>query len=381
MKALVLCQHLNVGGAEELILGMTRQLPAVGVEPGVVAISRRGPIAEEIARAGVSVHDLPGQPGPRDPAAFARLVRLLRRERPDVVHTFLLNATLYGRLAAIIARIPVVLAAEQNVYRDKRWRHARFEQLLAAATFRVVACCRTVGDYYARQVGVPRRKIAVVYNAVRFGPEPTGADRTAARTALGLPGHALVLGTLGRLTEQKGHSVLLRAAADLARRFPQLALIVAGEGPLRSRLETEAEQLGIGDRVRFLGLRRDRATLFAAMDAFVLPSRWEGLSLALVEAMGVARPVVATSVGGNPEVVDDGRTGLLVAPNDPTALVGAIETLLADAELARELGAAAAREARARFSIEQHVEQLGALYRQGLTERLGGRAARVAAGP
>lgn len=371
MKALFVCQNLNVGGAEELILGASTALPAHGVETGVVALTRRGPVAEEIAAAGVPVHHVAGQPGPRDPAAFLRLVRLLRRERPDVVHTFLIAAGIYGRLAAFAAGVPVVLAAEQNVYARKPRRHALLERALAARTYRVVACCDLVNRYYREQVGVGSEKVTTVYNAVRFAHRPPASEAAAARAALGLPADAVVLGTLGRLTEQKGQAALLEAVALLARDHPNVHLFLAGAGPLRDRLEADAARLGLGDRVRFLGLRRDRATLYAAMDIFVLPSRWEGLSLALVEAMGAGRAVVTTAVGGNPEVVADGRTGLLVAPADPSALAAALSRLVGDAVLRATLGEAAAAEARARFSIEEHAGQLADLYRRGLAERAG----------
>ncbi|MCC7369000.1 MAG: glycosyltransferase [Chloroflexi bacterium] len=371
MKALFLCQHLSVGGAEELVLGASTTLPSVGVETGVVALTKRGPIAEEIAAAGVPVQLASGQPGPRDPAAFLRLVRLLQRERPEIVHTFLIVASIYGRLAAIMAGVPVVLAAEQNIYERKPKRHALLERALAARTYRVVACCAVVGQFYQRQVGVPAAKMAVIYNAVRFGRQPTVADRAPARAALGLPEDAIVLGTLGRLTEQKGQRTLLQAVARLAPSHPKLVAFLAGVGPLRDELEAEAERLGIGERVRFLGMRRDRDTLYAAMDIFVLPSQWEGLSLALVEAMGTGRAVVATSVGGNPEVVGDGRTGLLVPAASVDALADALDGLAASEHRRLALGAAAAAEARARFSIEQHARELAALYRQGVAERSG----------
>lgn len=369
MKALFLCQNLGVGGAEELILGASTALPSVGVEAGVVALTRRGPIADEIAAAGVPVQLAAGQPGPRDPAAFIRLVRLLQRERPDVVHTFLITASIYGRMAAFMAGVPLVLAAEQNVYQRKPKRHALLERALAARTYRVVACCEVVGQFYQRQVGVSSSKVAVVYNAVRFGARPRAADRAPARAALGLPEDAIVLGTLGRLTEQKGQRLLLQAVSRLAAEHPNLVLFLAGVGPLRDELEAEAGQLGIVDRVRFLGMRRDRENLYAAMDIFVLPSQWEGLSLALVEAMGAGRAVVATSVGGNPEVVTDGRTGLLVPAFDSSALTDALGQMISDPEQRTALGEAAATEARTRFSIEEHVSQLAALYRQGLAER------------
>ena len=370
MKALLLCQNLNVGGAEELILGASSALPSVGVETGVVALTRRGPIADEIEAAGVPVHLVAGEPGPRDPAAFVRLVRLLQREQPAVVHTFLIVAGIYGRLAAFAAGVPLVLAAEQNVYARKPRRHALMERALAARTYRVVACCEVVGRYYRQQVGVPRSKIEVIYNAVRFGRRPQATDRETARFALKLPPEALVLGTLGRLAEQKGQRILLRAVAALARDVPDLVLFLAGAGPLREELEAEASRLGLADRVRFLGLRRDRATLYAAMDVFALPSRWEGLSLALVEAMGAGRAVVATDVGGNPEVVRDGRTGLLVPPADADALAAALLKLARDRALRAALGDAAAADALSRFSIDQHVAQLAALYRRGLAERV-----------
>lgn len=369
MKALFICQNLNIGGAEELILGVSTMLPGVGVETGVVALTRRGPIADEIERAGIPVHLVPGQPGPRDPAAFVRLVRLLQREQPDVVHTFLIVAGIYGRLAAFAAGIPLIVTAEQNVYADKPRRHALMERALATGTYRVVACCEVVGRYYQQQVGIAPSKIEVIYNAVRFGRRPEPTDRETARFALRLPPEALVLGTLGRLAQQKGHLNLLKAAAMLSRDVPELVLFVAGAGPLRETLEAEAARLGLSDRVRLLGVRRDRATLYSAMDVFVLPSRWEGLSLALVEAMGAGRAVVATNVGGNPEVVKGGRTGLLVPADDPAALADALREVARDRELRASLGEAAATDARARFSIDQHVAQLSALYRQGLARR------------
>jgi glycosyltransferase involved in cell wall biosynthesis len=368
MKALLLCQNLRVGGAEELILGASTALPSVGIESGVVALTRRGPIADEIAAAGVPLHLVSGQPGPRDPAAFVRLVRLLQRERPDVVHTFLIAASIYGRLAAFAAGVPLVVAAEQNVYERKPRRHILVERALAARTYRVVACCEVVGRFYQQQVGVAPSKIAVIYNAVRFGGRPEPADSATARSVLGLADDAVVVGTLGRLTEQKGQRLLLHAFAELTRRVPSAVLLLAGAGPLRAELEAEAGRLEIREHVRFLGVRRDRETLYAAMDIFVLPSRWEGLSLALVEAMGAGRAVVATAVGGNPEVVQDRQTGILVPADDLSSLSAALGTLASDPRRRAMLGDAAAADARARFSIEQHVSQLGALYRQGLAE-------------
>jgi glycosyltransferase involved in cell wall biosynthesis len=364
------CQNLNVGGAEELILGASTTLPAHGVQAEVVALGRRGPVADEIEAAGVPVHLIPGQPGPRDPAAFARLVRLLRREQPDVVHTFLIVAGIYGRLAAFAAGVPLVLAAEQNVYARKPRRHALMERALATRTYRVVACCEVVGRYYQRQVGVPRSKIAVLYNAVRFGRLPLPTDAETARFALRLPPESVVLGTLGRLTEQKGQRTLLLALASLVREIPNLVLFLAGAGPLQAALEAEAARLGLADHVRFLGVRRDRATLYAAMDVFVLPSRDEGYGIVFLEAMAMGVPVVGTRVIGSMEAVEDGVTGLLVPYADAPALARAVSRIFTDPELGRCLRGAAAERVRHRFSRERSVSQIEALYRELVDRRL-----------
>lgn len=361
LKVLYLAQHLTMGGAEELLRGVATGLPTERFEVVVGCLTREGVIARELRAAGLRVVLLPGEPGLRDQAAFLRLLRFIRAERPAVVHTFLLNAGLYGRLAAWLARVPAIYHAEQNVYVQKSPRHLALERFLAARTTRVVACCRAVADFYAAQVGIAAARLEVIYNAVDFSLVEPRRDPAAARAELGLAADDLVLGTLGRLAEQKAHDVLLAALAKLA--DPSVKLILAGQGPLQAALEERAEQLGLGRRVRFLGVRRDRDVLYAAMDVFVLPSRWEGLSLALVEAAGVGLPIVATDVGGNAEVVGTERAAWLVRPDDPDGLAAALHEALGHARTTGPLERPSVRE---RFSLDRHLEQLEASYRGAL---------------
>ena len=366
LKILYLVQHLTMGGAEELLLGIATHLPPERFDLLVGCLTREGLIAAELRRAGVRVVLLPGEPGLRDPGAFARLVRFIRRERPDVVHTFLLSAGLYGRLAAWLAGAPAIYHAEQNIYARKSARHLLLERFLAVRTSRVIACCRAVGDYYQRQVGLDSGRLEVIYNAVDFAAVAPRSDRAAARAELGYGPGDLVLGTIGRLTEQKGHDLLLEALARLEFRASHLKLFVAGQGPDRAALEQRAARLGLAQRVQFLGVRRDRDVLFAAMDLFVLPSRWEGLSLALVEAAGVGLPIVATDVGGNAEVVAAGPGVWLVAPNDVVVLADALRAALPAVETWRTGGVfppCPRPELRERFSLTTHLEQLEASYR------------------
>lgn len=362
IRVLYLAQHLTMGGAEELLLGVATRLPRERFEVTVGCLTREGVIAQELRRAGLRVVLLPGEPGPRDPAAFRRLLRFIRAERPDVVHTFLLNAGLYGRLAAWLARVPAIYHAEQNIYRQKSRRHLLFERFLAARTTRIVACCRAVGEFYRRQVGLDPARLEVIYNAVDYAAVAPRPDREAARAELGLRPDELAIGTLGRLTEQKGQDVLLEALERLRRLRPRPAfrLLLAGQGPRQIDLAAQAARLGLRERVDFLGVRRDRETLYAAMDLFALPSRWEGLSLALAEAAGVGLPIVATEVGGNAEVVEAGPGAWLVPPEQPEPLAEALAAALDGPRRVER------PEVRARFSLERHVELLEASYRRAL---------------
>jgi glycosyltransferase involved in cell wall biosynthesis len=369
IKVVYLAQNLTVGGAEELLLGVATHLPRDRFEVVVGCLTREGPIAQELRHAGVRVELLPGEPGPRYPGAFVRLLRFIRAERPDVVHTFLLNAGLYGRLAAWLARVPAIFHAEQNVYLRKPRRHLLLERFLAARTSGVIACCRAVAEFYQRQLGLDGRHIEIIYNAVDFaGLEPSGC-RSASRAELGFTREDIVLGCLGRLTEQKGQDVLLLALAQLKDELPGLKTFVAGQGPAEHRLATDVTTLGLTDRVRFLGVRRERNTLYAAMDIFVLPSRWEGLSLALVEAAGLGLPIVATDVGGNSEVVQAGPGVWLLPPDDASRLARAIAAAVTAVQddPASELRQRCLRPlVRDRFSLGRHLELLEATYRRAL---------------
>jgi glycosyltransferase involved in cell wall biosynthesis len=358
-----------MGGAEQQLLGVALGLPRDRFEVVVGCLTSEGVIARELREAGVRVELLPGEPGPRDPSAFSHLVRFIRREKPEVVHTFLATAGLYGRLAAWLAGVPAIYHSEQNTYFNRPRRQLLLERYLASKTTRVIACCQAVGDFYRRQVQPRPDLIEVIYNAVDFGSlEPSGQDGTV-RADLDLGADAIVLGCLGRLTEQKGHDRLLRAMARLRDRYPELRLVVAGQGPLQEALARQASELSIAELVRLPGLRRDRPRLYAAFDVFALPSRWEGLSLALVEAAGSGLPIVATRVGGNAEVIEGESGAWLVPPDEEDKLADALSQAV---DLVRTLRAAntAARfprpGIRERFGLARHLADLERSYQRSL---------------
>jgi glycosyltransferase involved in cell wall biosynthesis len=297
-----------------------------------------------------------------------RIQRYFRETRPEIVHTFLLTASLYGRLAAILAHVPIVIGTEVNIYRQKRRQHQLAERLLMAGTDRVVASTEAVRDFYIQQVHADPAKVEVIDNAVDWTQLRTTTTRDEMRKMLAIPAGRTVAGVIARLTEQKGHAYLLDALA----RTPELAnvdLLVVGDGDLRDRLQQRAEGLGVSSRVQFLGARRDLGDLLSAMDLFVLPSLWEGLPLALILAMGAGVPAVATNIAGLPELVDDGRTGLLVPPGDAVSLGHAMARLVGDASLGRRLADTARAIVVPRFGADRYVASVVALYERLLSQQ------------
>jgi glycosyltransferase involved in cell wall biosynthesis len=361
VRVVYIAHAFQVGGAEEMVLNLVRRLPRDRFEPHVCCIHEAGPIGEEIQRTGTPVTVLGLTPGMRQPAAVDGIRRYLRRTKPDLVHTFLLTASLYGRLAAILARVPVIIGSEVNVYARKRRRHIWLERALMSYTDCVVVSAESVREFYIRQIHADPAKVAVIYNAVDWDQIQTTKDRDAIRSALGLGAADFVVGIIARLTEQKGHRYLFDAVSQTDA-LRHVHLLVVGGGELERELKCRAETLGMSSRVHFVGARRDLGDLLSAMDLFVLPSLWEGLPLSLVLAMGAGVPVVSTAVAGVPEVVEDGRTGLLVPPGDAAALADAMVTLVRRAELRDRLAYQARASVLPRFGVDAYVSAMSRLY-------------------
>lgn len=356
-----------VGGAEEMVLNLVRHLPE-RFEPAVCCIHKAGPIGEEIQKTGVPFTVLGLNPGVRRPWDLFRIQSYLSTTKPEIVHTFLLTGSLYGRLAAILAKVPVVIGTEVNIYERKRPHHALAERLLMGGTNRVVASAESVRDFYVKQVGADPAKVDVIYNAVDWSQLTPTMTRDEMRAAIGVPRGAKVAGIIARLTEQKAHRYLFDALASTPA-LSELHLIVVGDGELRDDLEARVDAAALSGRVHFLGARRDLGNIMTAIDLFVMPSLWEGLPLSMVLAMGAGLPVVATRIAGIPEVVQDSHSGLLVPPADSAALGTAIARIVSDPEFGRMLGAAARAFVLPRFGVDGYVQSVTALYDRLLAEK------------
>jgi glycosyltransferase involved in cell wall biosynthesis len=359
VRVLYLSHAFMVGGAEEMVLNLVRHLPT-RFAPAVACINQAGPIGEEIRRTGVPFSVMGLTPGLSRPFDVLRLRDALQTLAPTIVHTFLLTGSLYGRFAAMMTGVPIVIGTEVNIYEKKQPLHARLERWLMKGTDAVIASAESVKEHYIAQVGAAADKVDVIYNAVDFAQLQTTMTRDEFRQSIGVPLNVPAAGIIARLTEQKAHRVLFESMAQPA--LAALHLVVVGDGELRADLRSRADALGIAGRVHFLGARRDLGNILAAVDIFAMPSYWEGLPLSMVLAMGAGLPVVASRVAGIPEVVKDGVSGLLVDAGDSAQLTRALATLMNDAAVRARLGEAARAFVLPRFGIDGYVASVTALY-------------------
>lgn len=355
------------GGAERMVLHLARGLQEAGREPVVVTL-RSGWMTERAQGLGVPVWILPQARG-LDPAWVLRLARRLRREEIDLLHSHEFAMNVFGGMAAVVARRPHVATLHGRAYATDRRRRALAYRGLRRGGMRLVAVSRDLAGYLAARLRLPVEALSVVPNGIplpeRRGPAgPAGeAARTdaqrEARRETGLPVEARVVVAVGNLYPVKDHATLLRALAALPE---DVHVAIAGRGEEEPRLRRLADELGLAPRCHLLGVRDDVPRLLATADVFAQPSRSEGLPLAVLEAMGAALPVVATRVGGLPEVVVEGETGHLVPPGDPEALATVLGRVLAGPDRGRSLGEAGRALAEREFSVRAMVERYLALY-------------------
>ena len=305
----------------------------------------------------------------RDLITLVRLFRLMRRERPDIVHTHTAKAGALGRVAARLAGVPVVVHTFHGSVFDGYFGPsvARFfqwiERILALGSDTIVAVSERVAADLAERKIAPRKKIEVVPLGLELGRfQDVQQRRGELRRELGVPPQARLVGSVGRLVAIKDLGTLLRSMVQLSATQPDSILLVVGDGPDRPALEMEAERLGLGSRARFLGFRDDLERIYADLDVAVNCSLNEGTPVALIEAMASGVPVLATAVGGTPDLLEEGRLGRLVPPGDPRALACALSETLSGGDDSAEKAALARRRVLQRFSLERLLGDLDRLY-------------------
>jgi glycosyltransferase involved in cell wall biosynthesis len=365
-RLLVLTVGLGVGGAEEIVHRSLPRIQAEGFDVTLGSLKRGGEMLEEFRQGGVRVESLGGS-SPWNPGLLGRLWSWIRRERFDVIHSHLYWANLAARLSGRSAGVRAVINSHHGmdawITPSSRW----VERRTGSLADRVIACSEAVRQR-ALEVGLPEGKVVTVPNGIEVGRFSDTSRRESLRAGLGLAPDQPVVGSVGRLDEPvKGLAVLVEAMERVVKTLPRTVCLLAGEGPARPLLRDAIVARGLTESVRLLGGRRDVPDLLQALDLYVQPSRLEGFGLSVLEAMAAGKAVVASRVGGLPEVVSDGVTGDLVPPGDPAALASAILALLMDPQRRRQMGGEGIARAARCFPLEKMVRGWTAVYREILS--------------
>ncbi len=364
-KLMLLVPTLDQSGAEKQLTLLACRLPRDEFDVHVVALTRSGAFADELAQHGVRLTVI-GKRWKFDPMAMWRLRKLIKAEQPDIVHTWLFAANAYGRLMVGRRRSPrpKLIVSERCVDVWKAGWQLWLDQKLIKRTDRLIGNSVAVAEFY-KSIGYPADRISVIPNGIEV-PEPTPFDRDTLLAELEIPRGAPVIGFVGRMAKQKRVDDLVFAMALVSILRPDAHLLLVGDGPERDNLMKFARDIDIDHHTRFTGHRADAAKLLRIMDLFWIASDFEGQSNSIMEAMAAGLPVIATDIPPNRELVVDGETGFLVRVGDRAGFQQFADRILADPELARRLGDAGRERMRQNFSIDKMVATHARLYREVL---------------
>jgi glycosyltransferase involved in cell wall biosynthesis len=356
---LIVTTSYGPGGAERMIATLSSALNQDQYRV-IVGLSRPGWLQDECRRLNVQTRTIPLE-GSFHIQWFKTCFELIRAEKVALIHAHEFSAIVYGWIVARLAGVPFVGTVHgKNYYWEKLRRRLAYR--IVSRSGKLVTVSEDLKRFLISAVGLSEERIQVIYNGIGNSSSVSDGDVDRCRTELGLKQGDPVIGAVGSLYPVKGHTYLLDAMPALIRQHPNIALLLIGSGDLEVPLKEQANRRGIEQRVRFLGLREDIPRLLAVMDVFVLPSLSEGHSIALLEAMLAGRPVVASRVGGNSELVLEGETGILVPSKDPDALTEALHRLLDNRAMREAFGHRATRRVQEQFSASLMTDGYKRLY-------------------
>ena len=367
LRVLHVAESAGWAGGEVYLVNLARVIDRERFALSVIA-PEAGPLVSRLAALGIEPSVLPLARSLASPAMLGALVRRLRALRPDIVQSHGARTNLYGRLACRLAGVPHHVSTVHNSLYDypvgaaRRTAYLAADRLTAGLSSVTVCVARSLAQDLIERSRVPARRVVVIPNGVdlaRF--DPAAGDGGRVRQELGL-GESPVVGIVGRMTPQKSHADFLAAVARARRQVPALRALLVGDGPLRPAIETDVRGRGLAQTCVLAGVREDIPDCLAAMTVVALASHSEGFPFTVLEALAMARPLVATAVNGVPEIVEDGVNGLLAPPRQPDRLAEALVALLGDPVRAAALGAAGRKTVESRFGLALMVERLTDLY-------------------
>ena len=362
IKIVYIINSFALGGAERLLLDICQRLDKEKFQIAVCSATSGGPLAKDFEALNIAVKVF-AKKGRLGLGLIWRIYKFLKEQKPQIVHTHLFGGDTWGRIAAILARAPIIISTEHNINLDEPGLKKKIKWLLSWPTDKIIAVSQSVKDYAVKADKIKPEKIDVIYNGIDL-------QKFAFRGYQAIEKNNKIKAVvLARLEPQKGHEYLLEALPLLIEKYPDFVLNIIGCGSLEKKLKNQAKDLNLGQKVVFWGRRLDPENILPQMDFFILPSLWEGLGIAILEAQAVGLPVLASKTGGIPEIIEDGKTGLLFEPANPPAIFAAIDKLLSNQELAEKMVKNAYQQVNEKFNLSKMVKAYEKLYLDLINKR------------
>ncbi|MBI3009982.1 MAG: glycosyltransferase [Candidatus Omnitrophica bacterium] len=353
---------LGLGGAEQVVLRLASHMKRLGNHVVVFTLNQPGVFASSLATDGIEVISVEKR-SRYDFSVLWRLIRQFRKHRLHIVHTHLWGANVWGRVAARLSRVPVVIVHEHGMQSWRSSWHFRLDRWLAPLASRILFVSRKVMNDYLARTGISPARCRFIANGVDC--QAPVSDRMTQRRAFGWKEDERIILSIGRLSEEKGYEDLLTAFADVARTQPKVKLVILGEGTQRNDLERLKDSYGLNGQVHMAGLQQNVWPYLAAADLYVQPSRREGLPLAVLEAMASGLPVIATEVGDLKDTIQQGHEGHLVPPQDPKALASSMKEMLQMQPDRRQILVEAAKQKiEKHYSLQQMLKAVEQTYEE-----------------
>ena len=363
LHVMQILHSMGLAGAEKVVYDLVTSLDGGCFKFSICCLDFTGELGERLIEEGFEVISLNRKPGV-DFTLIRKLIRILKDRQIDIVHAHQYTPYFYGATAAILSGRCKIIFTEHGRHQPDRIRLKRaiYNQFLNLFTDRITGVSNFSKDSLVKYEKLPARKIKVIYNGIDPDEFEVSLDREAKRKELGIEQDEVVVGMIGRFDPIKNHLMLLRAFYKVLKHISGAKLLLIGDGLLKENCEKFASELGIGDRVVFLGRRRDVPELLRTFDIYVLSSIAEATSLTLLEAMAAGLPVIAIDAGGNPEIVMNDRTGILISPGNYREFAKATVSLIQDPEKRKRMGEAGIRRVKALFSIDRMLKEYEDLY-------------------
>ena len=371
IKILYLITGLKTGGAEIVLYNLVKNINKKKIETVVVSIIPIAEIGKKIQNSGIRVLSLNAK-FKYNPFIFFKLISILKKEKPQILHSFLFHSILLGRIVGRICKVPIIISSIHSEYIGGFLRN-RLLQITDSLDDVVTIVSQKASETMLKSKTASANKLLVIYNGIdlnKFIFQDKKA-RKEIRKELNLEKDDKVLISIGRLFKAKGYPYLIEAIKILKSKYPDIKLLIIGEGEEKNKLETQTRELNLEKNIFFLGRKENVSNCLNASDIFILASLWEGFGLAIVEAMACGLPVITTNVGGIPEIIQDKISGLLVDPKDSEILAQKIDYLLnLDADSRERLILKGRKIVEQKFSLEKMITKYEELYYKLLKQKI-----------